>query len=44
MRCDARDRVSSTQALIALVEYLLTLPPARRPSSGGTPTGQLEHA
>jgi signal recognition particle receptor subunit beta len=44
VRCDARDRVSSTQALIALVEYLLTLPPARRPSSGETPTGQLEHA
>ncbi|MFJ9543706.1 GTP-binding protein [Streptomyces sp. NPDC101225] len=44
VRCDARDRVSSTHALIALVEYLLTLPPDRRPSSGGTPTGQLEHA
>jgi signal recognition particle receptor subunit beta len=24
VRCDARDRVSSTEALIALVEYLMT--------------------
>ncbi|MGD1224186.1 MULTISPECIES: GTP-binding protein [Streptomyces] len=32
VRCDARDRVSSTEALIALVEYLLTR------------TGELEHA
>jgi signal recognition particle receptor subunit beta len=32
VRCDARDRVSSTEALIALVEHLLTR------------TGELEHA
>jgi len=31
VRCDARDRVSSTEALIALVEYLMTR------------TGELEH-
>jgi len=34
VHCDARDRASSTRALISLVEYLLTR----------TPTGQLEHA
>ena len=28
VRCDARDRISSTEALIALVEYLLTRKPA----------------
>jgi signal recognition particle receptor subunit beta len=32
VRCDARDRVSSTEALIALVEHLMTR------------TGELEHA
>jgi signal recognition particle receptor subunit beta len=34
VRCDARDRISSTHALIALVEYLLTR----------TGTSELEHA
>ncbi|MFD9443234.1 ATP/GTP-binding protein [Streptomyces sp. NPDC060006] len=38
VRCDARDRVSSTHALIALVEYLLT----RDGSSAGD--SELEHA
>ncbi|MFK4145175.1 GTP-binding protein [Streptomyces sp. NPDC004065] len=43
VRCDARDRVSSTRALIRLVEYLLTLPrPGSRPD-GDVPTGHLEH-
>ncbi|MFI1167010.1 GTP-binding protein [Streptomyces sp. NPDC020801] len=44
VRCDARDRISSTRALISLVEYLMTLPHSRLRSSGGTPNGQLEHA
>ncbi|GAA2761927.1 ATP/GTP-binding protein [Streptomyces paradoxus] len=44
VRCDARDRVSSTRALIRLVEYLLTLPPSRLRQSEGTPDGHLEHA
>ncbi|MFC5218820.1 GTP-binding protein [Streptomyces coerulescens] len=44
VRCDARDRVSATRALISLVEYLLTLPHSRHSSSGGTPIGHLETA
>ncbi|NGO14326.1 ATP/GTP-binding protein [Streptomyces sp. HC44] len=37
VRCDARDRVSSTRALIALVEYLLT-------RTTDTSDSELEHA
>ncbi|WP_328493969.1 ATP/GTP-binding protein [Streptomyces sp. NBC_00414] len=40
VRCDARDRISSTHALIALVEYLLT----RDGSSAGAGDSELEHA
>ena len=38
VRCDARDRISSTHALIALVEYLLTR------NAAGTSDSELEHA
>ncbi|MEU3789208.1 ATP/GTP-binding protein [Streptomyces fructofermentans] len=52
VRCDARDRVSSTRALIALVEYLLTRTgpntgPGARTGDGtrpGTGDSELEHA
>ncbi|MFC5724481.1 ATP/GTP-binding protein [Streptomyces gamaensis] len=37
--CDARDRISSTRALIALVEYLQTL---RAPRPGALPAGEPE--
>ncbi|MFI1568614.1 GTP-binding protein [Streptomyces sp. NPDC020490] len=42
VRCDARDRISSTRALISLVEYLMTLPASRLRTSGA-PDGRLEH-
>jgi signal recognition particle receptor subunit beta len=42
VRCDARDRVSSTHALIALVEYLLTRNAGR--TSDSDSDIELEHA
>ncbi|MEU5100440.1 ATP/GTP-binding protein [Streptomyces sp. NPDC020996] len=42
VRCDARDRISSTRALISLVEYLMTLPASRLRTSGAH-DGRLEH-
>ncbi|WP_324789593.1 GTP-binding protein [Streptomyces sp. H51] len=42
VRCDARDPVSSTRALISLVEYLMTLPASRLRTSGAA-DGRLEH-
>ncbi|GHH64801.1 MULTISPECIES: GTP-binding protein [Streptomyces] len=48
VRCDARDRISSTHALIALVEYLLTRNAGRADggadSAGSAGDSELEHA
>ncbi|MEU9780885.1 ATP/GTP-binding protein [Streptomyces phaeochromogenes] len=48
VRCDARDRISSTHALIALVEYLLTRNAGSADDTAGTAVSagdsELEHA